>query len=65
MKTRNWLAPARKSSYSTAANNCVEFQPHTEGVVIRDTKDRRPEHILDFTPEAWQSFLAELPQLTS
>lgn len=57
----NWF----KSSYSTAANNCVEAAFTPEGINIRDTKDNGQGPVFSFTAAAWQSFLAELPQLTS
>lgn len=54
-----------KSSYSTAANNCVEAAHTAGGILIRDTKDNGQGPVFSFSTEAWQSFLAELPQLTS
>jgi uncharacterized protein DUF397 len=43
--------PWRKSSFSGANGNCVEFAPTTSGVAVRDSKDPawatssgRPDH---------------------
>lgn len=46
----------RKSSRSTVNGQCVEV---SSGVAIRDTKDR-DGGTLQFTPDAWSSFVADL-----
>ncbi|MEU6346335.1 MULTISPECIES: DUF397 domain-containing protein [unclassified Streptomyces] len=53
----NW----RRSSYSTAANNCVETAlvpsgPLSGQLAVRDSKDVRGPALL-FTPTEWNAFL--------
>ena len=53
----NW----RRSSYSTAANNCVETAligdgPLSGQLAVRDSKDVRGPALL-FTPIEWNAFL--------
>lgn len=40
--------PFRKSTYSGANGNCVEFAPTTTGVAMRDSKNPNGA-VLDFT----------------
>lgn len=52
----------RKSSYSgNARQDCVEFRLDKERAQVRDTKNRDLGH-LEFAPQAWASFVAELKQ---
>jgi hypothetical protein len=47
----------RRSSYSTAANNCVETARLRSGqLAVRDSKDREGPALL-FAPAAWVRFL--------
>ncbi|MEC3992241.1 DUF397 domain-containing protein [Actinacidiphila sp. DG2A-62] len=47
----------RRSSYSTAANNCVETAPLEPGrLAVRDSKDPLGP-VLGFSPDAWTSFV--------
>jgi hypothetical protein len=52
---RTW----HKSSRSSTQNACVELAVDTEQVSIRDTK-RREAGMLDFTPDAFGGFLADV-----
>jgi hypothetical protein len=48
----------RKSTYSTNGGDCVEIGPGQPRVVaVRDSKDPQGP-ALEFTPEAWSSFVA-------
>jgi hypothetical protein len=48
----------RKSSRSTASNECVEVATNLPGVVgVRDSKDRSGP-VLAIDPYAWRGFLA-------
>ncbi|MFY1691003.1 DUF397 domain-containing protein [Plantactinospora sp. WMMB782] len=53
----------RKSTRSSAnAGNCVEVAGNLPGrVLVRDSKDRSGP-VLAFGPDAWRSFLAEVPR---
>jgi hypothetical protein len=56
------LAPAawRKSSYSGAAQNCVEVaRDLPEAVGVRDSKDPGGPALV-VTPHAWQAFAAKV-----
>lgn len=55
----------RKSSHSTAANNCVEVRGTTGGIDVRDTKDNGLGPILSFSSEAWADFVYDLPEMTT
>jgi hypothetical protein len=48
----------RRSSHSTAANNCVEaaLVPSARLLAVRDSKDREGPALL-FMPAAWDDFL--------
>jgi hypothetical protein len=47
----------RKSSRSSASGNCVEVADNlTEGVAVRDTKDRDGGTLL-FEQDTWSAFL--------
>jgi hypothetical protein len=46
-----------KSSYSTAAENCVEAREGAVGAEIRDTQNRHQGH-LTFTRQEWAAVLA-------
>ncbi|AXG76659.1 DUF397 domain-containing protein [Streptomyces paludis] len=50
----------RRSSYSTGANNCVEYARTGPGrLAVRDSKEvRRPS--LPFSSGAWTAFLSAL-----
>lgn len=52
-----------KSTYSGAnGGSCVEVANNLPGVVfVRDTKDRDGGS-LRFNPQAWQAFVAQLPE---
>jgi hypothetical protein len=50
------VGPWRKSSYSTANGQCLEWRRAGTGVAVRDSKD--PEGpALSFTPGAWRAFI--------
>jgi hypothetical protein len=50
----------RRSSYSTAANNCVETARLGPGqLAVRDSKDRLGPALL-FRPDAWADFVQAL-----
>lgn len=56
----------RRSSHSTAANNCVEAAligsgPLSGQLAVRDSKDVRGPALL-FTPAAWTEFLAAVAE---
>jgi Domain of unknown function (DUF397) len=57
---REW----RKSSRSYGGGNCVEVAvPHNECICVRDSKN--PDGtVLQFTPTAWDAFMASLPELS-
>jgi Domain of unknown function (DUF397) len=48
----------RKSSFSSAAGQCVEVGIHGDGVAVRDTKAAGYGPVLVFTHEEWAAFLA-------
>lgn len=52
-------APWRKSSFSGAANNCVEVATVGPLVAVRDTAIRSGA-LLVFSPAAWRSFATDL-----
>lgn len=47
----------RKSSYSGANGNCVEVAYVSDGVAMRDSKDREGPALV-FTPQEWDAFVA-------
>ena len=47
----------RKSSYSTAAENCVEAREHSGGADVRDTQNRDAGH-LGFGSQEWIALLS-------
>lgn len=50
----------RKSSYSSdTGGNCLEIAEVPGSVLVRDTQHQELGH-LDFTPEAWAAFLADV-----
>jgi hypothetical protein len=50
----------RRSSHSTAANNCVETAHLASGkLAVRDSKDRQGPALL-FAPQAWADFVRAL-----
>jgi hypothetical protein len=50
----------RRSSHSTAANNCVETARLTSGLLaVRDSKDQQGPALL-FAPAAWSQFVGAL-----
>jgi hypothetical protein len=50
----------RRSSHSTAANNCVETAPLTSGhLAVRDSKNPLGPALL-FPPDAWADFVRAL-----
>ncbi|WP_433887736.1 DUF397 domain-containing protein [Streptomyces sp. CA-111067] len=50
----------RRSSHSTAANNCVETARLATGLLaVRDSKDRQGPALL-FAPGAWSEFVRAL-----
>jgi hypothetical protein len=53
MLTPEW----RKSTYSNGQASCVEVRESTDGVNVRDTKDRNGP-ALGFTPDEWRAFVA-------
>ena len=54
----------RRSSHSTAANNCVETARLTSGLLaVRDSKDQHGPALL-FTPAAWSHFVQALREGT-
>lgn len=48
--------PFRTSSYSTAADNCVEVADWATGAAIRDTKNR-DLGALAFSSAEWRAFI--------
>jgi hypothetical protein len=46
----------RKSTRSSANGQCVEVAITSEGVAVRDTKDREGGH-LEFTHAEWAAFI--------
>lgn len=54
--TTNLVGPWRKSSYSGANGNCVEFAPTETGVAVRDSKDPNGP-TLHFTKAEMDAFL--------
>lgn len=53
-KFTNW----RKSTLSSAGDNCVEVAFATDGSVgVRDTKQHGLGPVLEFTPAEWDAFL--------
>ncbi len=54
-------APARwrKSSFSTAGNDCVEVGQTRSGCAVRDSKDPGAGH-LAFSAATWAAFLADV-----
>jgi hypothetical protein len=65
MTTRNVPARAetqwRKSSYSTAGNNCVEVATPDgpADIAVRDSKNPDGGH-LTFGAEAWRAFISDI-----
>jgi Domain of unknown function (DUF397) len=52
----------RISTYSANGSTCVEVARNLAGIVaVRDSKDR-PGPVLTFTPDQWQTFIAQLRQ---
>lgn len=49
------------SSYTGGGSNCLEVAPHTDGVVIRDSKDPSGPTI-EFTHDQWARFIEETRQ---
>jgi hypothetical protein len=49
-----WRKSSRSHPYG---NNCVEVAQLTDGVAVRDSKDRSGPALL-FTPAEWDAFLA-------
>lgn len=50
-----------KASYSAGQDNCVEQGVASTGTAaVRDTKDKGQGPILEFSPEAWTAFLADV-----
>lgn len=50
----NW----RKSTMSSAGDNCVEVAFATDGYVgVRDSKEQGLGPVLEFTPSEWEAFL--------
>lgn len=49
----------RKSSYSSAANNCVEIADTSGGAAVRDSKHPRYGH-LEFPRPEWTALLGAL-----
>lgn len=45
-----------KSSFSNGSGNCVEVRFTSDGVGVRDSKDRGGPQ-LSFTPSEWSAFL--------
>ena len=52
---RDW----HKSTYSAAADNCVEVAETASGAAVRDTGNRELGH-LDFTRKEWAALLGVL-----
>ena len=53
-KFTNW----RKSSLSSAGDNCVEVAFATDGYTgVRDSKQKGLGPVLEFTPAEWDAFL--------
>jgi Domain of unknown function (DUF397) len=52
----NW----HKSSYSQAANGCVEVGSTRNVIGVRDSKLGPNGPVLSFTPHAWLRFIADL-----
>jgi hypothetical protein len=53
-KFTNW----RKSTMSSAGDNCVEVAFATDGHVgVRDSKEQGLGPVLEFTPSEWDAFL--------
>jgi hypothetical protein len=49
----------RKSSYSTASNNCVEVAPVAGACAVRDSKNPDGGHLV-FDAGTWKAFVADL-----
>ncbi len=49
----------RTSSYSYDSGNCVEVAPAPDGVLVRDSKDRRGP-TLTVPTAAWRAFLTTI-----
>jgi hypothetical protein len=48
----------RTSSYTNSGGSCVEVRVTMEGVLIRDSKDRRGDRpILGFDTDGWRSLI--------
>lgn len=48
----------RKSSYSGAANDCVEAASRDDAVLVRDTKNHGRGQVHSFTADEWRAFTA-------
>jgi hypothetical protein len=52
----------RISTHSANGSTCVEVARNLPGIVaVRDSKDRQGP-VLTFTPDQWQTFIAQLRQ---
>jgi Domain of unknown function (DUF397) len=51
----------RKSSYSTAGNNCVEVAQAAGGCAVRDSKNPDGGHLI-FGAQAWEAFVTDVKQ---
>jgi hypothetical protein len=55
-----------KSSYSNAGGSCVEVCATTRSMLVRDSKDRRPDQpIIEFSQPTWQGFVHALKAKSS
>jgi hypothetical protein len=54
-------APYVTSSYSHPSDCVAVARPGSGPVAVRDSKDPNGP-VLKFTPEAWATFLADIPQ---
>ncbi|MCW2930957.1 MAG: hypothetical protein JWM19_1919 [Actinomycetia bacterium] len=50
----------RKSSYSGSQADCVEVGGDSQGITIRDTKNRLNGPVLRVTPRDWARFTASV-----
>jgi hypothetical protein len=53
-------AAFRKSSRSGCNGNCAEAALRDGSVLVRDSKLGEGSPVLEFTPAAWQAFLASI-----
>jgi hypothetical protein len=63
MKQEGTFSGWRKSSLSSAGDNCVEIGFSDDGAIgVRDTKQHGEGPILVFSPAEWEAFLGGVRQ---